>query len=116
MAQLAADVEKEHLHLLVALLDEETGHGKGVAPLLPGYGDDHYALAGQETRNHLEAHGLGGTFHKLYAVYVLRLACGEGVQLLKSLRIEYLHLVFRGTEYWVQSTELDCCCWFEPQN
>ena len=90
VAELAHDIEKEHLHLAVALLKKHACHGKGISAIVTGAGHHHYALAGQETGDYLAAQSPRGSLHQVDGVDVLSLAGGI-VDLSYNVRSKYFH-------------------------
>ena len=90
MRQLVVHIKQKHLHPLVTLLYKHSGHCQRIAAVIARTGYDHYALRGQKARNNLATHRTGGTFHKLYGIYFLRLT-RSAVYILDYIRVKYFH-------------------------
>ncbi len=90
MRQLVVYIKQKHLHPLVTLLYKHSGHCQRIATVIARTGYDHYALRGQKARNNLTTHRTGGTFHKLYGIYFLRLT-RSAVYILDYIRVKYFH-------------------------
>ena len=74
MAELAEDIEKEHLYLSVALLEKDTGNGKCVAAIVALSCHDHDSLAWKEPGYNLTTDCPRSPLHKVDGIKVLGFA------------------------------------------